>query len=285
MSFRLILYLSAKIFEAKIFSRALLTETYYFLIVSICIGIFSLILVLTVALSCLLVISLNNMPSFIFETMSANFILLPNISFSRFIKISIYSMMSALGMRNRMQPIFTTLGCCICCTPILILYLSRLYFALLVIFLISLSCTMSMLVNTRPLPFLGLPLEKYFCIYISDSSILFSPEIYSCKQVCNFLPDTSKSSLYYVITTIRSADYTTFINFLNTILYLLIYSLSGGSSSTRYKYIFLSLLKTAFVKSTSLVVLLFRINFTQLCVYCLAFSLLVDLKQVFIEPV
>ena len=102
MSFNIIPYLSFETFEAKIFSRVLFAYTCYFLIISVYTAILSHILAFTTALSCLLLLSLNDIPSFIFNTTSANFTLIPNIFFSSFIRNSVYSIMSTLDMRNRM---------------------------------------------------------------------------------------------------------------------------------------------------------------------------------------
>jgi hypothetical protein len=95
MSFNIIPYLSFETFEAKIFSRVLFAYTCYFLIISVYTAILSHILAFTTALSCLLLLSLNDIPSYIFETTSTNFVLIPNFSFRNSIRNSVYSAISA----------------------------------------------------------------------------------------------------------------------------------------------------------------------------------------------
>jgi len=183
------------------------TSTYCFLIISACTAIFSPILTFTAALSYFFLLSLKDVPSFIFDTNSVNFTLLPNISISSFISNSIYSTMSTLGIRNRIYLIFITSGYCMHCTPILILY---------------------------P-PLFSLPLEKYFYICITDSGIPSALTIYSYMWVYTFSVETSKLSSYWATTTVGSVAYTTFVNFPKTILYSSMHNLLGGSSSIKYK--------------------------------------------------
>ena len=158
MSFNSILCLSSGFFIAKTFSRALFTYTYYFLIISMCRATFLPILAFTTALSCLLLLSLNNIILFVFDTTSTNFTLLLSISFSGLIRNSIYSTISTLDVRNRMYPIFITSGYCMHYTPILILHLSKLYLTSLIISSISSSYTSSTFVKTSLPSLFGLPL-------------------------------------------------------------------------------------------------------------------------------
>jgi len=187
-------FLSTKIYKVNTFSRAFFTCAYYFLIVSACIAILLPILIFTTILPCLLLLSLKVMPLFIFITTSMNITLLPKIAFSNLVKNSIHSETSSLGIKNRMLLIFTTSGYCVCYTLILILYLSKLHFTYLIIFSISSSCANRIFANTNCFPLFSLLLEKYFCIYVTDSGTLSVLLMYLHVKACTFATDTSRLS-------------------------------------------------------------------------------------------